>query len=326
MNTKRKFPVVNELAAKALIGIMIVAVPTPLRGQTTNNTAANQTVNNTNSIEKRANNLKLSESQLLDYFGIGRKPENSNVFIVGEGWKGPAVYKFMGTGDTTYFLKTELELGNCYYLIYGKQMAENGVLLPVDPKVKKAVDKANNPRLKLFRGAIGVVEAPARAVGGISPGGVGVHKGPVNGGVTSPGVEAGSAGTVAPTTKTQPQNTTSVQTTNQPTTDLTSTDQMIKNLENALTPEQLRTYFGIGNILPYNVTPEKFSQSGGWQKKGIYNFDREKFSTPPLDNQVQLAYWEYAITEQLRRAEEIADKPLDPAIKSAIDRARGNSK
>jgi hypothetical protein len=270
---------------------------------------------------------RLSETELNRYFGIGNPtPSDAKTYSIGKGWQGEGIYFFVD-GKTTCYLNTAKQLDNWYFAKhYPKERdapEKNGELQPPDPEVRKIESKVHSRKSSMLRGVGGIVERPGKALGGISPIGVGAQKGPVHAGAATPGVEVGGAGTITPPTKapdTAPNpNPAAVQTTNVPATALTPADK-IERLRHVLAPDQLQNYLGIGNMTPYGV--RTYSQSGGWQGEGIYNFDREKFSTPPLSRREQLGVWYYVIYGQAERAEELAGQPLDPAIKSAVDNLR----
>ncbi|MGA2800182.1 MAG: hypothetical protein ABSE71_02535 [Candidatus Micrarchaeaceae archaeon] len=271
---------------------------------------------------------KLSETQLSKYFGIGNPtPSDAKTYGVGKGWQGEGVYRF-SDGKTTCYLNTANMLNDWYYAKFDKERdapEDNGKLQPPDPEVRDVVHAAHSKKSKLLRVVGGAVEMPAKAVGGISPVSTGAKEGPIHVGAATPGVEAGAAGTVTPNGGAPTQSTSNppaVQATNAPATAVASADP-VENLRRILTAEQLQNYFGIGNMTPYGV--KTYSQAGGWQGNGIYNFDSKKFSTPPLSTQEQLGNWYYLLYGQSERADELAGKPLTPELKWAVDKARRNS-
>lgn len=270
---------------------------------------------------------KLSESQMNLFFGIGNAaPADAKKYSVGKGWQGAGIYVF-ADGKTTCHLIKDNQLNNWYYIKHYPNQRDapekNGELQPPDPEVEKAESSLHSKRSRILRGVGSVIETPAKAIGGVAPVGVGGKKGPVQGGATAPGVEAGGAGTVAPQTKPSSQGTApgipDSQTANAQATTSASADP-IENLKHMLKPDQLQECFGIGNMTPYGV--KTYSQSEGWKGDGIYNFDRKKVSTPPLNKREQLGWWYYLLYGEEERAEELAGRPLDPILRSVIDNAK----
>jgi hypothetical protein len=250
--------------------------------------------------------LGLSDAQLFNLLGIGGPtPENVKTYKVGLGWQGAGKYVFLSAEgfETNYLTKVE-HLNNWTYVITRKKRdapEDGGKLQPVDPALKKAVDKDHNFFTKLRRapliignGTIGVVE---RIPSPIQIGQPRPQQAPVP--TQAPPQQQGGQPPIAVQQQIgMPQQ--------QAPTTISSAERVGK-----LTPEALKVNLGFGNEAP--IGAQTLPEKDGWKVNGFYTFiiDGKPYTTPYLTDKQQ--FWNWCGIIDGRERTEIVLTPLQAA-------------
>lgn len=297
----------RSATAKALIVATLGVMPASTGMAQSTGTPATQTSSiSTSDLTK---DLKLSESQLYTYLGIGNvAPNDAKTYVVGQGWCGSGSYKFVGEKNIkTPYLTAPEQLNNWYYVVKKTPRdapEKNSELQSVAPEVKKAVDDAAK-RSKASKSGNFLGEL-LRDMG----------KGP--GKLIYP-TQAPKPVAKAPITQ-PPAPATELSATvdaNSAPGQVTVSDP-VKGLN--LTQDQLSKWLGIGNVVP---SSKSFKESEGWQGAGKYTFEDTKYgkqyTTPYIDQKQQLNDWVYVISGKQRVETEKVPLPVSSVVWDAVE-------